>query len=96
MKLSGVLCLLCFAASARGQSIALPWSGHAHDPQHTAVSRVASQPLSRIKWQTPVDLAPQYSGTNLLVHYGSPLITRQNTVLIPVKTGAMDSGNPPP
>jgi hypothetical protein len=91
MRLSGILlCLIGLAATLRAQSVALPWSGHAHDPQHTAVSRVASQPLNRIKWQAAVDLAPQYSGSYLLIHYGPPLITRQNTVLLPVKTGAAD------
>src|SRR5688572_23986541 len=48
------------------------WGGHARDPQHTATSPVASQPLEEIAWQTPVDLAPQYTpGSNyLLIHYG--------------------------
>jgi hypothetical protein len=73
---------------AHAQSIGLPWSGHGHDPQHTGLSQVACQPLNRILWQTPVDLNPQYSGNELLIHYGSPLVTRQNTVVIPVKTGA--------
>ena len=75
---------------ASAQSIAEPWSGHGHDPQHSGLSTVAAQPLRRIRWHTPVDLAPQYSGSSLLIHYGSPLITRQNTVIIPVKTGAGD------
>ncbi|MEO6710578.1 MAG: hypothetical protein ABI054_00630, partial [Planctomycetota bacterium] len=49
------------------------------------------QPLNQIHWQTPVDLLPQYSGNLLLIHYGSPLITRRNNVLVTVKTGT--SGN---
>ena len=85
-----VLVLSVVPASA--QSIAVPWSGHGHDAQHTGLSPFASQPLNRILWQipVPVDLAPQYSSTTLYAHYGSPLITRQNTVLFPVKTGPTD------
>jgi hypothetical protein len=70
------------------QSIRIPWNGYAHDAQHDAISAVASQPLNRILWQTPVDLNPQYSGGELFIHYGSPSITRSNTVIVPVKTGA--------
>ncbi|MDD5272399.1 MAG: hypothetical protein PHU14_06725, partial [Methylovulum sp.] len=66
------------------------WSGYAHDAQHTGISPVRSQPLQRIRWQTPVDLNPQYSGSALLIHYGSPVVTAANTVIIPVKTGATD------
>jgi len=64
------------------------WQGYALDPQHTALSPVASASLGLIHWQTPVDLNPQYSGGDLLIHYGSPLVTSSNTVLVPVKTGA--------
>jgi hypothetical protein len=70
------------------QSIADPFSQHGHDPQHTGISRFSSQPMNRIIWETPVDLNRQYSGTSLLIHYGSPLVTRANTVILPVKTGA--------
>src|SRR3954465_7547546 len=80
----------CFAAATHGQSIAGPWSGHGHDAQHSGLSPVASQPLNQIHWQAPADLAPQYSGTTLYAHYGSPLISRQNTVFFPVKTGPTD------
>jgi hypothetical protein len=60
----------------------------AGNAQHTADYQPAAQSLNSIHWQTPVDLQPQYSGSDLLIHYGSPLITANNTVLVPVKTGA--------
>ncbi len=63
------------------------WLSYAHDAQHTGISAFASQSLGLIRWQTPVDLAPQYDGDDLLIHYGSPLVTTANTVIVPVKTG---------
>ena len=60
----------------------------ARNAQHTAVSSVASQNLDKLKWHTPVDLDPQYDGDELLIHYGSPVITANNTVIVPVKTSA--------
>lgn len=67
------------------------WAGYAGNAQHTAISSVQSQSLDRIIWQTPVDLDPQYSnGDDLLIHYGSPLVSAGNTILVPVKTGATD------
>lgn len=80
----------CLASGASAQSIAVPWSGHGHDAQHSGISPFAARPLDVIRWQAPMDLAPRYSGTSLLIHYGSPLITRANTVVIPVKTGTND------
>jgi hypothetical protein len=45
--------------------------------------------LTRVLWQAPVDLAPQYAGGQyLLAHYGSPVISAANTVMVPVKTTA--------
>jgi hypothetical protein len=69
-------------------TLAPEWSGYAGGPQHAADSAVASQGLSSILWQTPVDLNPQFSGNDLYAHYGSPVITQANTVIVPVKTGA--------
>jgi hypothetical protein len=65
-----------------------PWLSFGNGPQHTALSPAKSQNLTQIRWQTPVDLHPQYSGGELLIHYGSPLVTSLNTVIVPVKTGA--------
>jgi hypothetical protein len=67
------------------------WSSLGHDPQHTGVADVGSQSLQQILWQTSVDLHPQYTGGELLIHYGSPLVTAANTIIVPVKTGTSDN-----
>jgi hypothetical protein len=59
---------------------------HSHDEQHTALSTVQSQPLDTIHWHVPVDLHPPDG--EIFIHYGSPLVTQANTVVVPVKTGA--------
>lgn len=94
-------CLLCLfttpAVVTRSQGIdalkvggLLSWPTHGHDNQHSGVSSVASQPLKRIHWHTRVDLQPQINFGDLFTHYGSPLVTTRNTVVVPVKTGAFD------
>lgn len=62
------------------------WLTHSHDAQHTGVSSVASQPLSTIHWKQRVDF--DVPAGEIFIHYGSPLITAANTVIVPVKTGA--------
>ncbi len=65
------------------------WWGFGRDAQHSALAGTATQPLSRIVWQTKIDLMPRFAPNgNLLIHYGSPVITARNTVLVPIKTGA--------
>ena len=62
------------------------WPNFARDVQHAAQSGVGTQDLARIVWQSPVDLVPPYLANNVLhIHYGSPVITTRNTVVIPVK-----------
>jgi len=78
------LILVCRFATA--QAAPHSWLSYAHDPQHTGISAVAAQPLDHIHWSTPVDLDPPDG--EILIHYGSPLITAANTVIVPVKTGA--------
>jgi hypothetical protein len=83
--LSALLCLLA-AVPLPAQS----WTQYGRDPQHTTVSGVPSQIPQQPRWSTPVDLAPQYSGSDLYIHYGTPVITAANTVIVPVKTGPSD------
>jgi hypothetical protein len=88
MKSGTVLpALVLFSAVAFAQSLNVPWSGYAHDPQHSALSAAAAQPLNNIHWSTTVGLnAPGGSGA-LYTHYGSLSVTAGNTVLVPVTTG---------
>ena len=65
------------------------WFMYAGNAQHTAVSSVASQPLEVIHWAKPVDLATP-SGV-ILIHYGSPLATPGNTIVVPIKTTSAGS-----
>ena len=70
---------LVFALTPRNASAqAAMFGGNA---QHTSNYAVPAQALNTIKWSTNIDfnnVSP--------AHYGSPLVTAGNTVLIPVKT----------
>ncbi|MEO7158663.1 MAG: hypothetical protein ABI039_13925, partial [Vicinamibacterales bacterium] len=82
-----VALLVAFAASySRAGLAAGAWSTLGGNAQHTGVSTVPAQPLEVVRWSTPVDLATP--GDFILIHYGSPVVTPANTVVIPVKTGA--------
>jgi hypothetical protein len=74
-------CAATLAPSAAAQGA---WLTHSHDEQHTALSTVQSQSLDTIHWHTPIDLAPPQG--EIFIHYGSPLVTAANTVIVPVKT----------
>ena len=92
MKTSNVLRATAALGLAAGwggvRSFAQGWPGYGHDPQHTLIASGASQVPQRVRWSAPVDLDPQFSGGDLFIHYGSPVITVANTVILPVKTGA--------
>ena len=81
-------CSTLVFAQAAGAQI---WSGYGGNAQHTAQSRYAAGQLNVIKWQTPVDTNPSYSGNELLIHYGEPGVTAQSNVILTCRHG---SGNP--
>jgi hypothetical protein len=64
------------------------WPGFAGNAQHSALSAGPSQDLGQIVWRKRIDFNPPYQGDGSLpVHYGSPVITDQNTVVLPIKVG---------
>ena len=66
---------------------AVAWAGFAGNAQHTAVAQKRTQPFHRIRRRAKVDLAPVISHGELPIHYGSPMITAENTVLVPTEPG---------
>jgi hypothetical protein len=77
---------LCLSAGLHSQTATVPWNSYANGPQHNALSTIGSQRLEQIKWSTPIDLVLQNTSGPLYIHYGSPLVTAANTVLIPLRT----------
>ncbi len=89
LRASAWVSLLSVVAGLPLSAHAQSWNSYGRDAQHDALGSGPSQLPIAIRWSTPVDLDPQYSGNgDLYIHYGSPVITAQNNVLIPVKTGA--------
>ena len=68
-----------------GVRSAVEWAGFAGNAQHTALAWERPQPFRRIRWRAKVDLAPVVVDGSLPIHYGSPMITAANTVLVPVR-----------
>ena len=84
-----VLLALGFVAVSLGQGE--PWACYGGSPQHRSIAPAKAQPLNRILWSAAVDLSPAYTADEALTaHYGSPVITRANTIIVPVKTGPYD------
>jgi hypothetical protein len=67
---------------------AVEWAGFAGNAQHTAVASTPAQPFTRIRWREKVDRAAPSVQRSDLSHYGSPMITAANTVLVPTRIRA--------
>ena len=78
LRVPFITALFAFVASA--QSV----PSFAGNAQHTANYSPAAQDLNRIRWSTTIDL----NNTVAFTHYGAPLITAANTVIVPVKTAS--------
>ncbi|MEK6280215.1 MAG: Ig-like domain-containing protein [Acidobacteriota bacterium] len=77
---SGLFCCLFAFTSGPVFSQATTFAGNA---QHTSIYTAPAQNLNTIKWTTNIDF-----NNTTLAHYGSPLVTAANTVLVPVKTAS--------
>src|SRR5256885_1247643 len=77
--LSALMFLLALTGIAGAASFP---TGFAGDAQHTAVYDAPAQPLNTIRWTASINL----NNTGAYGHYGAPLVTANNTVLVPVKT----------
>jgi hypothetical protein len=86
-----IFCLASLAVASVSALAQEGWLQSGRDPQHSALSNNRINPMTTVLWSTPIDQAPQYSGTSLLIHYMSPLITPSNTVVVAVKRTASGS-----
>ncbi len=78
---TSLLLLLAFAPAvsfAQAQ-----WSGHGNDPQHTAISTIPTLSLQQIAWSKLID--ENSPSEPILIHYGSPVATAANTIVVPVR-----------
>jgi hypothetical protein len=82
-----IFSLIFVAIAGQNSALAQAWPGYADGPQHQALSKYPSQFPKTIIWSTSVDLESTAEFGYLNVHYGSPVITSANTVVVPVKTG---------
>jgi Big-like domain-containing protein len=73
------LCLFAFTS----QPVLAQVSTFAGNAQHTSIYAAPAQNLNTIKWTANIDF-----NNTALAHYGSPLVTAANTVLVPVKTAS--------
>jgi hypothetical protein len=68
---------ICLLAAPAATPAVLTFAGNA---QHTAVYQPAAKDLNQIRWSTTIDQIP-----GAFAHYGAPVITSANTVIVPVK-----------
>jgi hypothetical protein len=56
------------------------WNQLNGNAQHTGVSQAVAQPLNQVLWSVSLDLEPWGAE-----HYGDPIFTSNNTVIVPIK-----------
>ncbi len=74
--------------------LAQTWYGYGANPQHTAQFTGVSQPVGKVHWQASLDDDRNYYGGVVFIHYASPAITAQNTVVHGYRVTTYPGGNP--
>ncbi|HWD38728.1 MAG TPA: hypothetical protein VG944_07755 [Fimbriimonas sp.] len=87
--------LLTLAAGGGRQATSThAWMGYGGGPQHQATATVAAAPVQRILWSASLDDSRSYYGDEVLIHYASPLITSNNTVIHSYRFTTQVNGSP--
>jgi hypothetical protein len=82
----GTIVVAASILASSGEVLAQGWPGYAHDPQHSCLAVSGSLLPQKVRWSTVVDQSINSNSGTIYIHYGTPVITRLNTVLVPVKT----------
>ena len=82
VRIASTLALLGMIAVGGGRSAVAQPHSFGGDAQHTGLYSAPAQRLQTVRWTTTIDL----DNSGAAAHYGAPLITAGNTVLVPVKT----------
>lgn len=79
------MAVVCCAGAAPSSFNLVPvgWRGFAQNSHHWALPKARAQAFNRIKWSTAVDASPSGGA-----HYGSPMITPSNTLVVTVRNGS--------
>jgi len=92
---AGLLTLLAGLAltpqNGRTQVLQNGWNGYGNNPQHTCISKAAAQPMKSVHWSLLIDQTlpgDNSNGSELLIHYASPIITARNTVVTAIRLNA--------
>ncbi len=87
---SFLLASLAVVATSSAQTGTPVWATLGRTSTHRATAPAATQTPGQVLWSTSVDNNRQYAGGGLLIHYGTALITHNNIICVPLKTGATD------
>jgi len=82
ITLSNRLILVCLVLSLAGLTVQAQSPTFGGNAQHTGIFTAPARNLNLIKWQADID----QNNSGGPAHYGSPLITTLNTVILPVRS----------